>query len=181
MTEQYIELKVGSGRVCARRVGSAKSPLVVFLHGLSAHMHAFDHFAEKLAAPDRQLAAFDLRGRGRSEITPPGTYGLDAHCRDVLEAATLLNAECFDVVGWSMGAQIAIGLAHRAPKRVRRIVLVNHAGIVELGARAKAEKGLARLDMVVKNSATYVAAFRAASGISPWSAFWDRYFQAQIL
>lgn len=180
MAAHDFYLQLDSGRVRTRRIGSPNAPLVLFLHGLSAHLHAFDHIAERLAAPDRQLVTLDLRGRGRSEVTPPGTYGLEAHCRDVLQAASLLEAPLFDLVGWSMGAQIAIGVANRAPDRIRRIVLIDHTGIAPPDAAAQARKGLARLDVVVKSPAAYVAAFQAASGISPWSAFWDHYFQYEL-
>lgn len=181
-TGQDFDLKLTSGRVRARRIGPPKTPLILLVHGLSAHLHAFDDIVEALAAPDRQLVALDLRGRGRSEITPAGTYGLDAHCRDLLEAATQLEADQFDLAGWSMGAMIGIGIANRAPQRLRRLVLIDAAGgdKIDPGALDKVTKGLARLEMVVERRSDYIQAIKAASGISPWTPFWDRYFEYEL-
>src|SRR5882762_6307934 len=101
-----FDLMLRSGRVHAQRFGPADAPLVLCVHGLSGNMHAFDYLAERIVRADRQVVAFDLRGRGRSEITPPGSYGLAAHARDALEVADQLGAERFDYVGWSLGALI---------------------------------------------------------------------------
>jgi|GEM_PF-6678226 len=43
--------------------------------------------AERLAGDTLQLVAIDLRGRGRSEVTGPGSYGWRNHARDVLGVA----------------------------------------------------------------------------------------------
>jgi len=101
-----FDLKLASGTVHAHRWGSPDAPLALCVHGLSANAHAFDYLAERIAGSSRQMVAFDLRGRGRSEITPPGSYGLTAHAQDALEAATVLGADRFDYVGWSLGALI---------------------------------------------------------------------------
>ena len=61
-TGQDLDLRLTSGRVRARRMGSPKAPLVLLVHGLSAHLHAFDDIVDILTAPDRQLVALDLRG-----------------------------------------------------------------------------------------------------------------------
>ncbi|MGH2824627.1 MAG: alpha/beta fold hydrolase [Thermoleophilaceae bacterium] len=178
--DQEFDLRLASGRMHARQIGGPDEPLVILLHGLSAHLHGFDYLVERLAAPDRQLVALDLRGRGRSEITPAGSYGLAAHARDVLEVATLLGAERFDLVGWSMGALIGIEIAHRAPERLRRIVLIDHAGQMDGAAVARVERGLARLETVVEQPDDYVEAVRVVSGISPWNDFWDRFFRYEL-
>jgi pimeloyl-ACP methyl ester carboxylesterase len=48
---------------------------VVCVPGLSANLCGFDRLAERLAGEALQLVAIDLRGRGRSEVTGPGSYG----------------------------------------------------------------------------------------------------------
>ncbi len=177
---QEIDYRLASGRLRARRIGAPEAPLVILLHGLSANLHGFDSLVERLAAPDRRLVAPDLPGRGRSEITPAGSYGLAAHARDALELASLLGAQRFDLVGWSMGALIGIEIAHRAPERLRRIVLIDHAGRMDSAAVARVEAGLGRLEWVVDHPNDYVEAVRAASGISPWSDFWDRFYRYEL-
>jgi pimeloyl-ACP methyl ester carboxylesterase len=53
----------------------------------------------------------DLRGRGRSEITPSGSYGWDSHVRDLLEIAEYYGADSFVMIGHSMGGFIGLSLA----------------------------------------------------------------------
>ena len=175
-----FDLQLSSGRIRARRVGRATAPLVLLIHGLSAHLHSFDYLVGQLAGRDLQLVAVDLRGRGRSAMTGPGSYGLAAHCHDVLEIATLLGADRFDLVGWSMGALIGIGVAAQAPERLGRLVLIDHAGSMDAAPTEKIGKGLERLDLVVDQPSTYLNAIRLAGGINPWSAFWDDYYQYEL-
>jgi len=175
-----FDLPLSSGRIRARRVGPANAPLVLLIHGLSAHMHSFDFIIDQLAEPDRQFVAVDLRGRGQSDITPEGTYGLHAHCRDVLEIATLLGADQFDLIGWSMGALIGIGLGHSAPQRLRRLILIDHAGKMDPGPIEKINKGLDRLDIVVDKPSTYIDAIRLGGSISPWTDFWEHYYTYEL-
>ena len=104
-----FDLDLASGRVHAQRFGEPDAPLVLAVHGLSANMHGFDYLAPLLVADgERQVVAVDLRGRGGSESTAPGTYGLESHARDMFEVATLLGHDRFDWVGWSLGALIGI-------------------------------------------------------------------------
>ena len=76
----------------------------------------------------RQVVAVDLRGRGGSESTAPGSYGLQSHARDMFELATLLGHDRFDWVGWSLGALIGIAAAQMEPGRIRRLGMIDHAG-----------------------------------------------------
>ena len=180
MKPSIIDLHLRSGRVQAVRTGSPDAPLVIFLHGLSAHLHSFDDIVAHLADQNLQLLAVDLRGRGRSEITPAGTYGIDAHSRDVLEIADQLGADQFDVIGWSMGALIGIGVASRARHRVRKLVLIDHAGKMDDSPVAKIIQGLNRLDVEVDQPANYVDAIRLAGSITPWTPFWDNYYHYEL-
>jgi pimeloyl-ACP methyl ester carboxylesterase len=180
LQDDEFDLKLTSGRVRARRVGSPDASLVLCVHGLSANMRGFDQIVKKLAQQDRQLVALDLRGRGRSEVTRAGTFGIAAHCRDLLEVATLLGSDRFDLVGWSMGALIGICVANRAPERLRRLVMIDAAGQIDPGTSAAILKGLDRLDLKVEAASTYVEAIRSAGVITPWTPFWDRYFEYEL-
>ena len=79
------DISLASGRLRVRRWGAADAPAVVCVPGLSANLCGFDRLAERLAGETLQLVAIDLRGRGRSEVTGPGTYGWRNHARDVLD------------------------------------------------------------------------------------------------
>ncbi|MCW3065613.1 MAG: alpha/beta hydrolase fold protein [Solirubrobacterales bacterium] len=174
---EELDLRLASGRVRAQRSGAADAPLVLAVHGLSANLHAFDFLAARLlAGRERQLVALDLRGRGASDVTPPGTYGLEAHARDVLEAATLLGAERFDWIGWSMGALIGILAANAAPERVRSLGLIDHAGAMDPAAVDAVLAGLNRLDFEAADAGAYVDRIRPLSPISPFTEFWETYY-----
>jgi len=175
-----LDLKLASGTVHARRWGPTDAPLALCVHGLSANLHAFDYLAERIAGPSRQLVALDLRGRGRSEITAPGTYGLTAHAQDALEAATLLGAERFDHVGWSMGALIGITAAGLAGERLRSLTMIDHVGTVDPAGYAAVRAGLNRLDAVVDDPADYLAAIRGAGVVTPWNEYWDRIYRYEL-
>ena len=102
---------------------------VLCVPGLSANLCGFDRLAERLAGDTLQLVAVDLpRGRGRSEVTGPGTYGWRNHARDVLGIADAVGASSFAVIGQSSGAAIAMTCAQLEPPRVQRLVLVDLAG-----------------------------------------------------
>jgi pimeloyl-ACP methyl ester carboxylesterase len=176
MTEE-LDLKLDSGRVHAQRFGAPDAPLVLAVHGLSANMHAYDFLAPRvLAGRERQLVALDLRGRGRSDVTPAGTYGMEAHARDVLQAATMLGAERFDWIGWSMGALIGILAAGLVPGRLRTLGLIDHAGGMDREAVQAVLAGLNRLDADVPDAAAYVELIASLSPISPFTDFWRAFY-----
>jgi pimeloyl-ACP methyl ester carboxylesterase len=175
-----VDLSLPSGRVRARRWGDEGAPLLLCIHGLSANLAGFTFLAERLASRDRQVVAIDLRGRGRSEVTPPGTYGLENHARDVLDVAAALGAEEFDLAGWSLGALIAMRVALRDGARLRSVTLIDHAGPSDPAALAPIRAGLARLDAVVPTPDAYLQAIRTVGVIDRWSSFWDAYYTYEL-
>jgi pimeloyl-ACP methyl ester carboxylesterase len=178
MTE--FDIPLSRGTLHAARWGEPTAPLTFCVHGLSANLHAFDFLAERIAGPDRQVVAIDLRGRGRSDITPAGTYGLTAHAGDVLEAATALGADRFDYVGWSLGALIGITAAGLAAERLRTLTLIDHCGREEPAAYAAVRQGLDRLDAVVDRPEDYVGRIRDAGMVSPWNDYWTRVYTYEL-
>lgn len=180
MSTSELDLHVSWGRLHAQQWGDRRDPLVLCLHGLSGNLRAFARIAPLIASEGRHVVAFDLRGRGRSDVTAPGTYGAGSHVRDVLEAADALGAEAFDLVGWSMGALVGIVAATAAPHRVRRLALLDHAGRMDAAALAAVTAALERLDAVVEDPAHYLARLRAAGAVDEWGAFWDEYFRYEL-
>ncbi len=174
---EELDLDLTSGRVHAQRFGAPGAPLVLAVHGLSANMHGFDYLAPRLVAGrNRQVVAVDLRGRGNSEAGAPGTYGLEAHARDMFEVATLLGRDSFDWVGWSLGALIGIFASSIEPGRIHRLGLIDHAGRSDESAVAAVIAGLNRLDLDVPTAEEYVAQVEAASPIRPFTDFWRRFY-----
>lgn len=175
-----FDIELRSGRVHAQRWGAPDAPLTLCVHGLSANMHAFDFLAQRLAGPQRQVVAIDLRGRGRSATTPPGTYGLTAHAEDVLEVGTQLGAAQFDHVGWSLGGLIGIAVAARDGARLRTLTIIDHAGYESPEAHDGVRAGLNRLDAVVDRPETYLDAIRAGGAVTPWNAYWEEVYRYEL-
>ncbi len=175
---EEITLDLPSGRVQA--VSHGGGPLVLCLHGLTANSRAWDFLGERLAGAGFHAVALDLRGRALSPVTPPGSYGLDSHVADVLAAANALDAETFDVAGWSMGALIGILAASTASGRLRRLVLIDHAGRMDDAAVEVVRAGMDRLDAVVADPQEHVDAVRAAGGIERWLPQWDALYRREL-
>jgi pimeloyl-ACP methyl ester carboxylesterase len=128
-----FDITLRSHRLHAQRYGSPSAPLVLGVHGLSGNMKTFDFLGERLGSDAVQLVALDLRGRGRSETTPPGTYGWDNHALDVLAVADALGVERFSIIGHSMGGSVAMKAAELDGSRLDAIVLLDIAGRVDPG------------------------------------------------
>lgn len=168
---EELSLELPSGRLQAVAHGAEDAPLVLCLHGLSSNARSWDFLGERIASLGRRAVALDLRGRGLSPAT--AATGLAAHAADVHAAATELGAEVFDVAGWSMGGLIGILAASSAAGRVRRLVLIDHAGRMDDAATRVVRAGLDRLGTHPDDVEAYVAAIRAQGGVERWTEQWD--------
>jgi pimeloyl-ACP methyl ester carboxylesterase len=175
-----FDLRVAGGRFHARRFGAPDDPLVICLPGLSANLAGFDYVAERVAGDGLQLVAVDLRGRGRSELTPLGTYGWPAHARDCLDLASALGADRFSVVGQSMGGAVAMEAAALAGARIRRLVLIDICGDPDSSTVPLIRAAVERLGTVHPSLEGYLAAVRGLGTIRPWSEYWERYFEYEL-
>jgi pimeloyl-ACP methyl ester carboxylesterase len=119
-------VEVGSYRVHSVQAG-AGDECVVLLHGLSGSSRWWFHNLEAFAARYRVFVP-DVIGFGRTRVRGPlpKIPGVAAVLAEWMEAVGAPRAH---VVGHSMGGQLALHLAARAPERVERLVLVDAAGI----------------------------------------------------
>jgi len=169
-----------SGEVAYEVSGAETGPLVIGIPGLSANLRSFDVVYEALDGERHRKLAFDPRGRGRSSQSAPGTYGWPSHARDVIEMADQLHAETFDVIGWSMGAWIAMVVAQMAPGRVRRVVLIDAAGLPEESAMVPVYAGLERLAAVFPTREAFMSLARKMPHYQPWPP-WERLFDYELV
>lgn len=143
-TAREREIRLPHLRLAALEWGSERQPPVLALHGWLDNAASFATLAPRLTG--LHVVALDLVGHGRSDHRPPGT---PAHFVDwaetVLEAATALGWERFDLLGHSMGAGIATLAAPVAPDRVRRLALVEGFGPLSAPAEGAAERFAAAL------------------------------------
>jgi len=103
--------------------GDAKAPVVVCLHGVSAHGRRYRKLAEERLSRRYHVLAPDLRGHGRSGYEPP--WNIATQLDDVLE--TLDGTEPRAWVGHSYGARLILELCAREPDRVPVAVLLDPA------------------------------------------------------
>jgi pimeloyl-ACP methyl ester carboxylesterase len=131
-----FDITARSWRLHAQRWGPPSAPLLLALPGLTGTVKSFGDLGPRLGGETQQVVALDLRGRGGSEATPPGTYGWDHHALDVLAVADALGFERFTVCGLSMGGSVAMKIAELAPERLDGVVLIDVAGRVDPGVGA---------------------------------------------
>jgi len=184
-TAQYaapplLSFTLPSGTLRAQRFGEGKA-LTLCAHGLSANSCSFVRLGETLGSEERTVVALDLRGRGLSDVTPPGTYGWSNHARDVLAVADALGVERFDYVGHSMGAYIGMALARQAAKRVRRMVLIDAVGLPEPLSLVPIAAAVRRLGSVHASADAYIDAVRRLGTIEPWTGYWERHYRYELV
>ncbi len=180
VTGTEFDIQLPSGRLHARRFGSQAAPLVLCLPGLSANLASFDFVCERIAGERLQAVAIDLRGRGRSEVTAPGTYGWPSHARDAFAAADALGVERFSLIGQSMGGAVAMQAAATDARRIERIVLLDICGVPDPASAAAIGASVNRLGQVAPSAEVYVQAVKGLGLIQPWSEYWDRYFGYEL-
>lgn len=174
------ELHVASGCMAARRWGTPGGALTICVPGLSQDDRSFAVIGSRLARPDRQVVALALRGRGRSDATPPGTYGWPAHARDVVDCAAQLGYDRFDYIGWSFGGLVGLQLARDFPGAMRRAVLVDVVGVPDASSLAPITAGLERLGTTYPTEASYVDAVLASGAMDTAREVWREYLSGDL-
>jgi len=178
-TTEARRFRLESGEIAAELSGNPGGQLVIAIPGLSANLRSFDAIYDALDSERFRKLAYDPRGRGCSEKTPPGSYGWPAHARDIVEMADQLGAEQFDLVGWSMGTWIAMKVCELHPGRVRRLVLVDGGGIPDDSARPPIYGGLERLGTVYPSFDAFRQLAEALGVFTPWPV-WEPLFRYEL-
>jgi 3-oxoadipate enol-lactonase len=173
-------MKVRTGEIACEISGSESGQLAIGIPGLSANLRSFDVIFDALDGAQHRKLAFDPRGRGRSSDSGPGSYGWPSHARDVIEMADQLGSDTFDVIGWSMGVWIAMVVAQTAPHRVRRIVLIDAAGLPEESVKVPVYAGLDRLATVFPSREAFMTLARSLPQYQPWPP-WERLFDYELV
>jgi pimeloyl-ACP methyl ester carboxylesterase len=101
--------------------GPERDPVVV-LHGLGADHHGLHELVQAIPAVD--VVELDLPGFGRSAPLP-GPHTIIGYARAVEELRVLLGLRTVNLVGHSLGADIALAYAGLFPDRVRALTLLH--------------------------------------------------------
>jgi 2-succinyl-6-hydroxy-2,4-cyclohexadiene-1-carboxylate synthase len=149
-------LQVNGVHMEVRAAGTG--PPLILLHGFTGRGASWSAHLPGLRRGHRTIVV-DLLGHGRSDApADPGRYAVDCQADDVATILARLGHVPADVIGYSMGARIALRLAADHPAAVRRLILESpSAGITdptERKARRATDDQLA--DMIERDG---VAAF----------------------
>ena len=102
--------------------GPPDAPAVLLLHGFLGAASDWDEVAAALADGFRCIAV-DLPGHGESVGLGDEAYTFEGTLAALADTLDGLGVARCRVVGYSMGARLALGLALRMPERVARLVL----------------------------------------------------------
>jgi pimeloyl-ACP methyl ester carboxylesterase len=114
------------GLPIAYTVAGAGPPLVL-VHGFTETADSWHEagYVDRFLRAGRRVVLIDCRGHGGSgKPHEPAAYGGDKRVHDVLAVLDALGLPAADLVGFSMGGQIALAAALRFPERVRRLVVI---------------------------------------------------------
>jgi pimeloyl-ACP methyl ester carboxylesterase len=121
-------LKIRDVSLAYDDVGPRDAPdTVVLLHGFSSNRNENWRRVGWLGAFERRrmrAVAFDLPGHGESDKPhDPAAYRIDVLTADVTEALDTLGISSATLMGYSMGARLALATALARPERFDRLIL----------------------------------------------------------
>jgi pimeloyl-[acyl-carrier protein] methyl ester esterase len=100
---------------------SGTGPDLVLLHGWGLNVRVWDGLVQELSNRFR-IIAVDLPGHGRSAW--PAGRGTPAEQAWLIHTTLAAVSTRYSLLGWSLGAQIALDLAATMPAQIERLVLV---------------------------------------------------------
>ena len=103
-------------------------PPLLLIHGTSSSLHTWDGWAARLKG-HRRVIRFDMPGFGLTEHPKDADYRATRLARVARGVLDRLGIERADVAGNSLGGRVALTLALDAPTKVRKLVLVDAAGL----------------------------------------------------
>lgn len=171
-----VDLQLEAGPLRALRRGPDSGAPVICVPGLSANARSFDAISARLAQRGRQVVALDLRGRGFSPAPSPGVFGWRGHALDVLAAAAKLGFAAVDLIGHSMGAFVSMQVAALDPGRVRRLMLIDAAGVPEPAVIPPILAAVQRLGVTYPSAEAYCELIRKSGAAVPWEELWRDHY-----
>ena len=109
-------------------VGGSGRP-VVLIHGLGSRAADWANLIPKLIAGGHRVYALDLLGYGLSDQPKDADYSIANQAALVDDFLGQQQLRQVDLAGWSMGGWIAMREALQHPDHVRRLVLLDSAGL----------------------------------------------------
>ncbi len=164
-------------RLSYRHWPGEKGPIIC-LPGLIGHKGTFDGIASRLA-PDFDLYALDLRGRGDSD-KPADGYGFAYHARDIHCFAETMGFEQYSIVGHSFGATVGVYLASIRPLQITSLVMIDGGADPKEEVLEAMRPALRRLGKRYPSMNAYLDSMREIPYYTPWSEALESYFKADV-
>lgn len=111
------------------KVGDGGTALLIHGSGPGVSAHANWRLTMPELAKRIRVVAPDMLGFGYSERPADGRYDMDRWVGQAVGLLDALEIEQTDLVGNSFGGALALALAIRHPRRVRRLVLMGSVGV----------------------------------------------------
>jgi pimeloyl-ACP methyl ester carboxylesterase len=109
-------------------VGGSGRPLLL-VHGLGSRGEDWANLIPQLIDSGNRVYALDLLGYGNSEQPRDARYSISQQAVMVEGFLDSQHLQQVDMAGWSMGGWIALQVALQQPQRIRRLVLLDSAGL----------------------------------------------------
>jgi pimeloyl-ACP methyl ester carboxylesterase len=109
-------------------VGGSGRPLLL-VHGLGSRGEDWANLIPQLINSGHRVYALDLLGYGDSEQPRDARYSISQQAAMVEGFLDSQHLQQVDMAGWSMGGWIAMQVALQQPQRIRRLVLLDSAGL----------------------------------------------------
>jgi len=111
------------------------TPLLL-IHGFTGSAASWAPLLPQLAR-DHRVLTVELLGHGESDAPDAGRHAVERQAVDLILILDRVGAAPADVLGYSLGARVALRLAIESPSSVRRLVLESpSAGVADPAARA---------------------------------------------
>lgn len=123
---QKLKIAYCTNAESAQAKADGKEP-VVLLHGWGCSIQTMQPIYQYLA-PDFPVYALDFPGCGGSD-QPPVPWSVTEYVQLVVDWLDALQVPRATFIGHSHGGRVALVLAARYPERVRRLILIDSAGI----------------------------------------------------
>ncbi|WP_078549126.1 alpha/beta fold hydrolase [Litchfieldia alkalitelluris] len=136
MNEHLIQkkhIKIGEINVFCEYLLNEKPPIVL-IHGFVSSTFTFNRLIP-LLAKHFSVLAIDLPGFGQSEKSKKFIYSFDQYSNIIVECIKHFNLRKVLLVGHSMGGQVALYTARKAPNNISRIILLCSSGYLKRASK----------------------------------------------
>ena len=132
------------GELAVYERGDRHRPPLLFLHGAAGSTLLESAPLMRRLESTFHLIGVDLSGHGGSSLPPDDTFTIDRLADDARAALDAVDVSSAHLFGFSMGASVALRVAHTTPDRVNRLALV---GANATWTAAHVDAMQARLDL----------------------------------